>query len=142
MKKLAVLIALVTALAFASAAMAQAPAKPATTPAPAAAKPATTAPAPAAPKEVKIEKFSGAIEKIDEMAKAIVVKGKKETKTFATDDKTKIAKGKAEIPFADLKKGMAVSVEYKKDGDKMIAVSIKTAAPKAPAEKKGEEKKQ
>jgi hypothetical protein len=137
MKKLILLVAMLTLVAFVSGVMAQqkpapAPAKPATTPAP--------APAPAA----KIEKFSGAIDKVDEMAKAIVVKGKvkKEEKmmTFSVDDKTKITKGKASLSFADLKKDMHVSVEYKKDGDKMIAATIKVSAPKA-APKKEEPKK-
>jgi hypothetical protein len=137
MKKLILLVAMLTLVAFVSGVMAQqkpapAPAKPATTPAP--------APAPAA----KIEKFSGAIDKVDEMAKAIVVKGKvkKEEKmmTFSVDDKTKITKGKASLSFADLKKDMHVSVEYKKDGDKMIAAAIKVSAPKA-APKKEEPKK-
>jgi hypothetical protein len=111
-----------------------APEKPAAAPAP--------APKPAAP--AKLEKFSGAIENVNEMAKAIEVKGKvkKEEKalTFATDDKTKITKGKETLSFADLKKGMNVSVEYKKDGDKMVAAVIKVSAPKA-APKKEEPKK-
>ena len=140
MKKIIFLVALITLVAFVSGAMAQqqkpAPAKAAVTPAvtPAPAAPAATKAAP-----VKIEKFSGAIEKIDEMTKAVVVKGKKEEKTFATDDKTKITKGKELLPFADLKKGMNVSIGYKKDGDKMVAVTIKASAPKA-APKKVEEK--
>jgi hypothetical protein len=131
MKKIIILVALLTLAAFVSGVMAQgkpAPAKSATTPAPAA--PATTK-----PEKVKLEKFSGAIEKVDEMAKAIVVKGKKDEKTFATDDKTKITKGKEALSFADLKKGMEVSVGYKKDGDKLIAVTIKASAPKAAPKK-------
>ena len=135
MKKLTWLVVMVTVVAFASMALAQAPAKPAA-PAPAPAKPAGT-PAPA-PAPAKVEKFSGTIDNVDEMAKAIVVKSKKEEKAFAVDDKTKISKGKDTISFADLKKGMSVSVEYTKAGDKMTAVSIKAAAPKAaPKEKKG-----
>ena len=135
MKKVTWLVVMVTVVAFASVALAQAPAKPAA-PAPAPAKPAATA-APA-PAPAKVEKFSGTIDKVDEMAKAIVVKSKKEEKAFAVDDKTKISKGKDTISFADLKKGMSVSVEYTKAGDKMTAVSIKAAAPKAaPKEKKG-----
>lgn len=134
------LVALFTLAAFVSGVMAQGK------PAPAApAKSATTAPAPAAPattkpEKVKLEKFSGVIEKMDEMAKGIVVKGKKDEKTFATDDKTKITKGKEGLAFADLKKGMEVSVGYKKDGDKLLAVTIKASAPKA-ISKKAEEKK-
>jgi uncharacterized protein YpmB len=141
MKKMILFVAILTLVAFVSGAMAQgkpAPAKPATTAAPA-------APAPAKPEApAKLEKFSGTIDKVDEMAKAIVVKGKvkKEEKmmTFSVDDKTKITKGKASLSFADLKKDMQVSVEYKKDGDKMIAVAIKASAPKA-APKKEEPKK-
>ncbi|MGA2464356.1 MAG: hypothetical protein ABSH06_08400 [Thermodesulfobacteriota bacterium] len=137
MKKMILLVVMLTLVAFVSGVMAQqkpAPEKPAAAPAP--------APKPAAP--AKLEKFSGAIEKVDEIAKAIEVKGKvkKEEKalTFATDDKTKITKGKETLSFADLKKGMNVSVEYKKDGDKRVAAAIKVSAPKA-APKKEEPKK-
>jgi uncharacterized alpha/beta hydrolase family protein len=132
MKKMILLVVMLTLVAFVSGVMAQqkpAPEKPAATPAP--------APKPAAP--AKLEKFSGAIEKVDEMAKAIEVKGKvkkeEKTLTFATDDKTKITKGKDTLSFADLKKGMHVSVEYQKVGDKMTAVAIKVAAPKAAPKK-------
>jgi hypothetical protein len=122
MKKMIFLVVLLTLVAFVSGAMAQQ-------------KPAPAKPAPPA----KLAKFSGAIEKVDEMAKAIEVKGKvkKEEKslTFATDDKTKITKGKETLSFADLKKGMKVSVEYKKDGDKMVAAAIKVSAPKAAPKK-------
>jgi pyruvate dehydrogenase E2 component (dihydrolipoamide acetyltransferase) len=153
MKRMIFIVAVLTLVVFVSGAMAQqkpAPAKPAGTPAPAPAKSAATpapaaAPAPAAPEKVKIEKFSGVIEKVDEMAKAIEVKGKvkkeEKTMTFATDDKTKITKGKADLAFADLKKGMEVKVDFKKEGEKLIATAIKAAAPKAvPKEKKSEEK--
>src|SRR4030042_4250427 len=115
MKKMILLVVMLTLVAFVSGVMAQqkpAPEKPAAAPAP--------APKPAAP--AKLEKFSGAIEKVDEMAKAIEVKGKvkkeEKTLTFATDDKTKITKGKDTLSFADLKKGLNISVEYKKDGEK------------------------
>jgi hypothetical protein len=132
MKKMIFLVPLLTLVVFASGVMAATPTpKPAPAPAP--------APAPEKPKPVKIEKFSGVIDKVDEMAKAIDVKGKvkKEDKTltFATDDKTKITRGKDTLSFADLKKGMNASVDYKKDGDKMTAVAIKLAAPKAAPKK-------
>ncbi len=141
MKKIIFLIALLTLVAFASGVMAATPA-PAPKPAPA---PATApAPAPEKPKPAKIEKFSGVIEKVDEMAKAIDLKGKvkKEDKTltFATDDKTKITRGKDTLSFADLKKGMNASVDYKKDGDKMTAVAITVAAPKAAPKKEAPKK--
>jgi hypothetical protein len=132
MKKLILVVALLTMVAFVSGVMAQG--KPA--PAPAPAKPAATAaPAPAATpapaKPAKAEKFSGTVDKVDEAAKAIVIKGKKSEKTIVIDDKTKITKGGKEMAFADLKMGMNVSVEYKKDGDKMVATTVKASAPKA-----------
>jgi hypothetical protein len=128
MKKVILLIALMTLVAFTSGVMAQqkpAPAKPATTPA----KPA----APLTPAPADVEKFIGMIEKVDAMAKAIVVKGKvkkeEKTLTFVIDDKTKIQKAGKDVPFADLKKDIRVSVEYKKEGEKMIATMVKVAAP-------------
>jgi hypothetical protein len=82
---------------------------------------------------------SGVIEKVDEVAKALEVrqKVKKEEKTlaFAIDDKTKITKGKGTLPFADLKKALRVSIEYKKDGNKMVAAAIKVAVTKAQPQK-------
>jgi hypothetical protein len=141
MKKMILLVSLITLVAFVSGAMAAQE-----KPAPAAAKPATTvapAPAPAAPEKVKMEKFSGVIEKVDEMAKAIDVKKKvkkeEKTMTFVIDDKTKITKAGKPMAFADLKKDMGVHVEYKKEGDKNVAAAIKATAPKAP--KKAQEKK-
>lgn len=140
MKKLILLVTILALVVFVSGVMAQqkpapAPAKPAGTMAPAPAPAPAAAPAPEKP--MKMEKFSGTVEKMDEAAKSVVVKSKKNEKTFMVDDKTKITKGGKEMSFADLKNGMHVSVEYKKDGDKMVAASIKAAAPKAaPAEKK------
>jgi len=125
MKKIIVLVSLLTLVAFVSGAMAQGK--------PAAAKPATTA-APAAPAPAPM-KFSGTIAKVDEMGKMIDVKGKvkkeEKTMTFAIDDMAKITKGKAEMKMADLKEGTKVSVEYKKEGDKMIATAVKLSTPKA-----------
>jgi len=137
MKKVILLVALLTLVAFTSGAIAQqkpAPAKPV----------ATAAPAPAPAPTEKPKKFSGTIEKVDEMAKAIDIKGKvkkeEKTLTIAVDDNTKITKAGKTMAFADLKNGMHVSLEYKKDGDKMIAVTIKAAAPKGASKKKVEEK--
>ena len=63
------------------------------------------------------------------------MKKEEKTLTFATDDKTKIQKAEKDVPFADLKKDMQVSVEYKKEGEKMIATMTKVAAPKAAPKK-------
>jgi len=126
MKKIILFAILLTLVAFVTSAMAQQkPAKPE----------APAAPKMEKPKAEKMEKFSGTIEKVDEMAKAIDVKGKmkkeEKTLTFATDDTTKITRGGKDIPMGDLKKGMQVSVEYKMVGEKMIAGRIAAAAPKA-----------
>jgi len=114
MKKIAYGLVVLVLVAFVSASMAQP-------------KPATTA----APTE-KLAKFRGTIEKIDEAAKTIEVKGKKtEPLTFSTDEKTKIMMGGKEASFAELKKGQYVIVEYRKEGMKPIAVTITEAVPKA-----------
>jgi hypothetical protein len=131
MRKVILLVTLLTLAAFVAGAIAQqkpAPAEPAT----------TSAPAPA-PAPTKLQKFTGVINQVDEMAKAIVVKGKvkktEKTLTFATDEKTKITRGKKEMTFAELKKNMQVAVGYKTDGEKMTAATIKVAAPKAAPKK-------
>lgn len=135
MKKLVAILSIFVIVAFASMVIAQE--KPAPAPAPA---------APAKEEKPKIEKLSGVIDKIDDAAKTFDIKKKvgKEEKifTFAVTSDTKITKGKETLTFADLKQKMNVSVEYKKDGDKLVALSVKVAVPKAKAApKKAEEKK-
>jgi hypothetical protein len=114
MKKAILSVVLLTLVAFVSGAIAAAPPKAAgTTPTP------------------KLEKFAGDIKSVDTMAKSIVVAKGKEEKTFATTADTKITKGKEALKFEDLKAGMNVVISYKKEMDKMIAATIKVAAPKA-----------
>jgi hypothetical protein len=128
MKKTILFVVMLTLVAFVSGAIAQAPAKPATT-APAKAAPASTAP-------VKMEKFGGEVKSVDAMAKSIVVVNKKKVeKDFMVTADTKIMKGKEALKFEDLKAGMNVGVEYKMETGKMIAVMIKTSAPKAAPKK-------
>jgi hypothetical protein len=127
MKKTILLVVMVTLVAFVSGAIAAAPPKAATT-APAPAAPATTAPA-------KLEKFSGDIKSVDAMAKSIVVAKGKVEKAFVVTADTKITKGKEALKIEDLKAGLHVGVEYKKDMDKMIAVTIKVSTPKAAPKK-------
>lgn len=122
MKKTILLVVLLTLVAFVFGAIAAAPPKAATTPAPA---------APASTKPVKLEKFSGEVKSVDGMAKSIVVAKAKEEKTFAVTTDTKITKGKEALKFDDLKAGMNVVIEHKKEMEKMIAVTIKVSAPKA-----------
>jgi len=120
MKKTIVMgiVALAVSVAFVSGAMAEQ--KPA---------PATTA------QETKLEKFSGVIEKVDEATKDVLVQLHKEKMTFSMGDKTKIMEGKKELPFTDLKKGMWASVEYQKEGNKLLAQSISVSMPKVEAKK-------
>jgi hypothetical protein len=81
-----------------------------------------------------MDKFSGEIKSMDAMAKSIVVAGKgKAEKTFVVTADTKIMKGKEALKFEDLKAGMKVGVEYKKEMDKMIAGAIKVSVPKKEA---------
>jgi hypothetical protein len=124
MKKMILLVTLLTLVAFVSGAVAQQK-SPST-------KPATA-------EKPKLQEFSGVIEKFDEMAKTIEVKGKvkkeQKTLTFGIDGKTKITKGKATLTLADLNDATHVSVQYGKDGEKMVAVAIKVSEPKAPSKK-------
>lgn len=138
MKKMILLIALMVMVAFVSGTMAQQKA----TPAPA--KPMGTAPAPE--KMMKMQDFSGMVEKVDEAAKMVDVKKGKKTMSFAIDAQTKITEAGKEMALADLKKGMNVSIEYQKEGDKMVAKAIKASPPKAvkktkPAAKPAEQPK-
>ena len=112
------MLALAISVAFVSVVMAQ------QSPAP-----AQTAPAEA----TKLEKFSGVINKVDEATKDVLVQFHKEKMTFSMAEKTKIMEGKKELPFSDLKKGMWASVEYKKEGNKLVAQSLSVSMPKAEA---------
>ncbi len=102
-------------------------------------KPAASPPAAAAPAPEKIEKFSGTVEKVDPGTKEVVVQMKKEKLTFSTGDKTKVTEGTKDLAFGDLKAGQKVSVQYKKEGDKLTAESISVSAPKAKKTAKKEE---
>ncbi len=110
--------ALFISMAFVSGVMAQQ--KPATAPAAAAQQP-------------KLEKFSGVVEKVDTAKKDVVVKMNKEEMTFSLGDKAKIMEGTKEISLGDVKKGMNASIEYKKEGNKLVAESINVTMVKAEA---------
>ena len=127
MKKTILLVVVLTLVAFVSGAFAAAPPKE-PTPAPAKAAAATTAPA-------KMEKFSGEVKNADAMAKSIIVAKGKVEKSFVVTADTKITKGKEALKFEDLKAGSQVGIEYKKEMDKMIAVTIKVSTPKAAPKK-------
>jgi len=82
------------------------------------------------PQESKLEKFSGVVEKVDPGTKDVLVQFHKDKMTFSLTDKTKIVEGKKELPFSDLKKGMWASVEYMKEGDKLMASMVSVSPPK------------
>ncbi len=127
MKKTILLVVMLTFVAFVSGAIAAAPAGPAAS--------TTAKPAPAKAAPAKMEKFNGAIKSVDAMAKSFVVAKAKAEKTFVVTADTKITKGKEDLKFEDLKAGMNVSVEYKKEMDKMVAGAIKVSVPKASPKK-------
>jgi len=114
------IVALAVSVALVSAGMAQQ-------------KPAPTQTTPA--QETKLEKFSGAIEKVDEAGKEVLVQFHKEKMTFSMGERAKIMEGKKELPLTDLKKGMWASVEYRKEGDKLMAQMINVSKPKVEAKK-------
>jgi uncharacterized protein YpmB len=134
MKKVLLLVTLLVLVAFVSGVVAIR--KPAPEPAPEA--PASTVPG--KPMMEKTEKFSGVIEKVDQKGKIIVVKGnmtkEEKTLTFIMDDRTKITQGKTSMTIGDLKKDMQVSVEYKREMNRMIAVAIEVSVPKNAPRKK------
>ena len=128
MKKMVLLLIVLVLITFVSGVMAIR--KPAPEPAPEA--PSSTAPG--KPIMEKTEKFSGVIEKVDGRGKTLVVKGnmtkEEKTLTFIVDDRTKITQGKTSMTIGDLKKDIQVSIEYRKEMNKMIAVTIEVSVPK------------
>ena len=134
MKRILILmVALLTIVAFAGGVMAQAPAK---TEKPAAPAPEKAAPAPApkpAAEKPKALKATGPVTAY-EAGKMIAVKVKDKEMKF---DITADAKVQGEV-----KEGAKVTVMYKKDMDKMVAISISGPKPKKEAPpKKAPEKK-
>lgn len=143
MKKiLTVLLAILVSVAFVSAVFAQAekakaPEKPAAEKAKAPEKPAAEKaaapekPAAEKPAKPKVKQFTGEVAKVD--ASTLVVKGKKEEKTF---DVSGVKGFKPE----DFKEGDKVVVKYTEKEGKLVASSVKKAAPPKKEAPKKEEK--
>jgi hypothetical protein len=91
--------------------------------------------------EIKLEKFSGVIEKVDEVNRDVLLQRHRKEMTFFLDDHTKIAEGKKELSFTDLKKGMWASIKYKKEGNKLIAEAVQVSMPKVTAKKESTSEK-
>jgi|GEM_PF-5851422 len=86
-----------------------------------AAKPAAVA-KPAVPKE---RKLTGTVVSVDAVANTIVVKHKDLDKTFTLDPAAKIMIAGKEAKLADIQKDAKVTVVYKFDGKKRVALAIK-----------------
>lgn len=91
---------------------------------------------PTKPVKVKVMKYSGEVAKVDGMV--VVVKGKKDEKTFDVSQ----AKFKGYKDATEIKGGDKVKVTYTEaDGKAMAKTFAKSAAPKKKAEKPEEAKK-
>jgi hypothetical protein len=108
------MVALALSVAFVSGVMAQQQSSP---------TPAATTPV------SKVEKFNGVIVKVDEATKDALLQFHKQKMTFSFGDQTKIAQGNKALTFNDLKKGQWASVEYRKEGNKLIAETVHVSMP-------------
>ncbi len=120
---LTIVLALITSMALAAGVMAQQKSAPTT---------------PAASAAAKMEKFSGAVDRLDAARKEIVVKKGNDLKTFSWGDSTKFMEGKKALAFADLKEGMKVTIQYKEEGGKLTAERVNVSKPKTSAKKSTE----
>ena len=124
-KMLMSIAALAISVVFVSGGMAQ------QKPAPAQTAPAQAAPAKTTPAKQSWEKVKGTVEKVDQATKEVVVQTQKEKMTFSVGEKTRITEVTAKTPLSALKKGMQVTVEYKKEGNKLLAEWIDVHMAKA-----------
>lgn len=74
-----------------------------------------------APAKESWEKAKGMIEKVDGATKEIMLQTHKEKMSFLVNEHTRISQDASKMHFSSLKKGMAATVEYKKEGNKMVA---------------------
>ncbi len=81
------------------------------------------------------EKIRGVIEKVDEASKEVFVESPKEKMAFSIGEHTTITDAVTiqKMPFAALKKGMWATVEYGKEGKKLVAEWINVHMAKAEA---------
>jgi outer membrane lipoprotein-sorting protein len=119
MAKLCLALAVVTGLVFAQAASTGA-----------------EKPAKAAKSAAASLKLSGTLASVDAIGNTIVVKTAKADETLSVEPTTKITNAGKKATLADLAADGKVVVKYKKDGDKMIALSISETAAKAAAAEK------
>ena len=98
-----------------------------TTTKPVAKAPATTTTTTTTTKTVapKVRKLTGTVVSVDAVANTIVVKVKDTEKTFTLDPAAKIMIAGKEAKLADIQKDAKVTVVYKFDGKKRVALAIK-----------------
>lgn len=75
--------------------------------------------------QARLEKFSGVIEKVDPATKEFIAQFHKGTMTFSVGEKTKFMEGSIKLTFSDLKKGDWASIEYQREGTKLVANMVK-----------------
>jgi hypothetical protein len=73
---------------------------------------------------MKLEKFNGVVENVDMAKKDVVVQYHKDKMSFSVGDKTKLFEGRKELKLSDLNKGLWASVEFRKEGNQLLAQSI------------------
>ncbi len=125
---LTIALTMVMSVAFISGAMAQQQ----TAPQPNA--PMSSTPKAGAPE--KFESFAGVISRVNVATKEVGVKKDDKEMTFSWGDMTKFKEGKKDLSFTDLKEGMTVAVQYKKEGDKYMAEKVNVKHAKSAGKKK------
>ncbi len=84
----------------------------------------------------KLHKFTGTVSRVDEAKKEITLRKDSKDMTFAWSDQTKFMEGKKDVSFSDLKEGMKVTVQYRREGDKFFAEKVDAKMAKTASAKK------
>jgi hypothetical protein len=73
--------------------------------------------------------------KVDEATMDVLMQFHKEKLIFSMGDHTKITEADKEVPFTGLKKGMWATLEYRKEGDRLMAETVNVNMPKVMVKK-------
>ncbi len=85
--------------------------------------PSTVPPVPQ--EKVKIEKFGGVVEGVDQAGQSFTIRKHKQERVFFWNDQTKFSHDEKTLSPLDLKKGEHVKISYLEEGGKSIATTIK-----------------
>ena len=102
--------------------------------------PMSSTPKAAAPEKEKLDRFAGTLSRVNAATKEIAVTKDSKEMTFAWSDTTKFTEGKKDLSFTDLKEGMKVTIQYKKEGEKYMAAKVNVKHAKSAAKKSHSEK--